>query len=140
MPMGNEEIARAYLETWNRRDWTAFEALVAEDATIVDFDGSSGTGPAGARAQGELYATAFPDGVVEIVRLIGAGDVVVAELIGRGTNDGPFGDTPPTHRKAELPFVNVITIRDGKVAGDRQYGDTMTLLAQLGLVPEPAHA
>jgi steroid delta-isomerase-like uncharacterized protein len=140
MPMGNEQIAREYLEAWNRRDWAAFDEIVAEDATIVDFDGSTGTGPAGARTQGQMYATAFPDGRIEITRIVASGDTVVAELVGRGTHDGPFGDTPPTHRSAELPFVNVITIRGGKVVADRQYGDTMTMLAQLGLVPEPAHA
>ncbi len=138
--MGIEEVAREYLEVWNRRDWSRLDTLVADDAEIVDFDGSSGTGPAGARAQGEMYATAFPDGTIEIKRLIVAGDTAVAEVVGRGTNDGPFGDTPATHRSGELPFVNVITIREGKVVADRQYGDTMTLLTQLGLAPEPAHA
>lgn len=138
--MGIEEIAREYVETWNRRDWARFDTLVADDAEIVDFDGSTGTGPAGARAQGELYANAFPDGKLEIKRIVAAGDTAVVELVGRGTNDGPFGDVPATHKAAELPFVNVVTIRDGKVVADRQYGDTMTLLTQLGLVPEPAHA
>jgi steroid delta-isomerase-like uncharacterized protein len=138
--MGIEEIAREYIEAWNRRDFDQIEALVSDDAEIIDFDGSVGRGREGSRGLAEMYARAFPDGKIEIKRIIAAGDTVVAELVGRGTNDGPFGDTPPTHKTAELPFVNVLTIRGGQVVVDRQYGDTATMLRQLGLVPDMAHA
>ena len=138
--MGIDEIAREYIEAWNRRDFDQIETLVSDDAEIVDFDGSVGRGREGARATAEMYARAFPDGKLEIKRLIAAGDTVVAELVGRGTNDGPFGDSPPTHKSAELPFVDVLTIRSGKIVVDRQYGDTATMLKQLGLVPDMAHA
>jgi steroid delta-isomerase-like uncharacterized protein len=138
--MGIEEIAREYIEAWNRRDFNRIEALVSDDAEIVDFDGSVGRGRAGARAVSELYATAFPDGKIEIKRIVTSGDTAFAEVVGRGTNDGPFGDVPATHKTAELPFVNVLTIRDDKVIVDRQYGDSATMLRQLGLMPEMAHA
>jgi steroid delta-isomerase-like uncharacterized protein len=138
--MGNEEIAREYFEAWNRRDFDRLEALVADDAELVDFDGTTGRGPAGARAQAELYSTAFSDGKIEIQRLITSGDTVVMEGVGRGTNDGPFGDMPATHKQVALPFVDVLTFRDGKIVRDRNYGDTATLMKQLGLMPELAQA
>jgi steroid delta-isomerase-like uncharacterized protein len=140
MPMGFEEIAREYLEAWNRRDFDRIEGMVAEQAEIIDFDGTTERGPAGARAQSERYAAAFPDGKIEITRIVTAGDTAVAELVGRGTNDGPWGDVPATHKSVELPFCDVLTIRDGKIVRDRQYGDTATLLQQLGLMPEMARA
>jgi steroid delta-isomerase-like uncharacterized protein len=138
--MGNEEIARQYFEAWNNRDFDLMQELVADDAEIIDFDGTIDRGKAGVRAQGERYASAFPDGKIEIQRLASAGDIVVAEIMGRGTNDGPFGEIPPTHKSAELPFCDVLTIRAGKIVRDRQYGDTATLLQQLGLMPEMAQA
>ena len=138
--MTTEEIAREYFEAWNRRDFDRVESLVAKGAEIVDFDGTVYHGPSGARSNGELYATAFPDGRIEIKRITAAGDTAVAELVGHGTNDGPFGDVPATHREAELPFCDVLTIRGDKVVRDRAYGDTATMLKQLGLMPEPAHA
>jgi steroid delta-isomerase-like uncharacterized protein len=138
--MGIEEIAREYLEAWNSRDFDRGAALVADDAEIIDFDGSVGRGPAGAREQSETYATAFPDGKIEIKRILAAGDTAVAEVVGRGTHDGPFGDVPATHKTVELPFCDVLTIRDGKIVRDRQYGDTATMLQQLGLMPEMARA
>jgi steroid delta-isomerase-like uncharacterized protein len=138
MWMGNEEIAREYIESWNRRDFDRLDSFVAEDAEIVNFDGTTGIGPAGSRAQAEMYANAFPDGKLEILSMAAAGEVVVAEIVGRGTNDGPFGEIPATHRSVELPYASVITIRDGKVIRDRLYGDQVTMLQQLGLMPEMA--
>jgi steroid delta-isomerase-like uncharacterized protein len=114
--------------------------LEADNAEIIDFDGTTDRGPAGARAQSERYATAFPDGKLEITRIVTGGETAVAELVGRGKNDGPFGDVPATHKSVELPFCDVLTIRDGKIVRDRQYGDTAMLLQQLGLMPEMAPA
>jgi steroid delta-isomerase-like uncharacterized protein len=138
--MGMEEIAREYFEAWNRREFGRIEELVADNAEIIDFDGTTERGPAGARAQSERYATAFPDGKLEITRIVTGGETAVAELVGRGKNDGPFGDVPATHKSVELPFCDVLTIRDGKIVRDRQYGDTAMLLQQLGLMPEMASA
>lgn len=138
--MAIEDIAREYVEAWNSRAFDRLESLVSDDAEIIDFDGSSGRGPTGVRAQAELYANAFPDGKIEITRIIAAGETAVVEQVGRGKNDGPFGDVPATHKTAELPFVNVLDIRDGKIVRDRQYGDTATMLQQLGLMPDMAHA
>lgn len=138
--MGSEEIAREYFEAWNRRDFDRIEALVADDAEVVDFDGTVSHGPSGARSNAEMYATAFPDGRIDIKRIVAAGEFAVAELVGTGTNDGPFGDVPATHREVRLPFCDVLTVRDGKIVRDRGYADTATMLRQLGLMPELAHA
>ena len=138
--MSIEDIAREYFEAWNRRDFDRVAALVADDAELVDFDGTVERGPEGARQQSERYANAFSDGRLEIKRIVTAGDTAVAELVGRGTNDGPFGEAQATHRSVELPFCDVLTFRDDMIVRDRQYGDTATMLVQLGLMPEPAHA
>lgn len=138
--MGIEQIARQYIDSWNRRDFATVESLLAADAASIDFDGTTVHGPAAARAQGEMWATAFPDGQLEVKSLVAAGDTVVMELHGRGTNDGPFGDLPATHRAAEMPFCQILRIAEGKIVYDRQYGDTAGLFAQLGVTPELATA
>lgn len=138
--MGSEAIVREYFEAWNRRDFGRIEALVADDAEGTDFDGTLYHGPSGFRESGEMYATAFPDGRIEIQSVAVAGETAVAELVGHGTNDGAFRDQPATHRHVEMPFCDVLTIRDGKIVRERNYGDTATMLRQLGLMPELAHA
>ncbi len=53
---------------------------------------------------------------------------------------GPAGEIPPTGRSVVLPFCGVATRRDDRIAAVTVYLDRMTMLAQLGLLPEPAAA
>jgi ketosteroid isomerase-like protein len=39
-----------------------------------------------------------------------------------------------------LPFADVFRVADGRITEHRVYYDTLGLLAQLGLMPEPASA
>jgi predicted ester cyclase len=62
-----------------------------------------------------------------------AGDTVVAELIGKGTNDGYVGSLPPTGLPVELPYVHILHFNDeGKVNFGRAYFDQLNLMQQLG--------
>ncbi len=63
-----------------------------------------------------------------------------SEFIGRGTQDGALGEIPPTHKKVDEHFAIIAEIENGKITGFREYYDAMTMMAQLGLVPEPAQA
>src|SRR5262245_32118292 len=51
------------------------------------------------------WATAFPDGKIEVKNLIVGGNFAVAEFIGRGTNTGvltsPMGQIPATGQSVE---------------------------------------
>ena len=138
--MGVEDIAREYIEAFNLRRFDRIEELASDDVEVVDLDGSTSRGKQAARRSAEFYTTAFPDATVTIDKIVTAGDTVLAEMTGRGTNDGPFGDTPATHRKVEMQFCEVLTIEGGKITSDHLYGDTATMMRQLGLLPEPAHA
>lgn len=88
----------------------------------------------------QQWATAFPDGQIEIKNLVQAGNCVVAELIGRGTHtgvfEGPTGKIAPTHQHVELRLIDVFDLQNGKISGMRSYFDSSTLFKQLGLLPE----
>jgi hypothetical protein len=43
---------------------------------------------------------------------------------------------PATGRRVDVPFCQVAHIRDGKVQGAKLYYGSMTLLGQLGLLPQ----
>ena len=62
--------------------------------------------------------------------------------IARGAHTGPLetpaGEVPPTGRRIEIEFSVVARARDGLLVDGREYYDSMTLLTQLGLMPEPA--
>jgi steroid delta-isomerase-like uncharacterized protein len=129
---------RIYEEMWNERDFDALMRTATEDCevTAIPFNQTL-RGQSGYRQWGESWATAFPDARVEIKRVMATDDAVVLEFIGRGTHTGPLstplGTIPPTGKKVELPFCDILEIRDGSVRRARSYFDAATLMRQLGI-------
>ena len=93
-------------------------------------------------AYGQAFLRAFPDGRIHGDRYLESGDRIVVEGRFTGTNTGPLqtpaGELPPTGRAMVLPFADVFRVADGRITEHRIYYDTLGLMAQLGLMPEPA--
>jgi len=139
----SESIIRKLFDGFNAKDIDAIEALAADDFELIDCaSGEKYTGPEGARRNAEGWLTPFADVSVEILNVIASGDWAVAECVGRGTHSGPMqtpmGEVPPTGKEMELHFCSLIKVRDGKIVEGRDYYDAMTVVTQLGLMPEPA--
>ena len=88
------------------------------------------------------WATAFPDSVTETTFVVATEDGGAMEFRGRGTHNGPLqspaGDIPPTGRRVDVPFSQVLEVQQGKIRRARLYFDSMSLLQQLGVVPQPS--
>jgi steroid delta-isomerase-like uncharacterized protein len=134
----NATLARSLYEAFNNRDHDYLAGMMAPDG-IITMVGSGQTlrGPEGSRQFNAMWDTAFPDGMVTVDLLIAQGDHVVVEFTGRGTHTGtlttPAGAIPATGRSATLQFVDVLELADGKVVSQRNYFDTGSLMAQLGI-------
>jgi predicted ester cyclase len=126
-------IVRDIYECWNRRDFDRIVSYSHPDAKMTNVP--FGTKLA-SREYTETWANAFPDGKVEVLNVVAQGDLVVAEFIGRGTHTGPLkgpaGELPPTGRRLEMPFVEIVRFRGEKIAEGRIYFDAATLFTQLG--------
>jgi steroid delta-isomerase-like uncharacterized protein len=141
--MGN---ARDLLEGFGR----AIGGDVAELNRVASPDIEFKDSMQGARGIDELkpylgtWATAFPDGRIQIKNVIESGDQAAGELVYRGTHTGPMtgpqGEIPPTGKSVELLGSGWITVRGGKIASFHGYFDTMAMMVQLGLMPAPAPA
>ena len=148
MAVDNASIVRATIEAFNDRDLERGAALIAPDAEFVDVpSGRISRGPDGYKQDMQGWLTAFPDGRIEITNLVSAGDTVVVEYVGRGTNTGPLmtpaGEIPPTGKAGQMALCDISQLKDGKIVAGRSYYDLATLLGQLGLMPEvpvAAHA
>ena len=53
------DIAREYLENWNRRDWKAYRELLDEQYTYTGGDGQTQRGPEEGMAVGQMFAPPF---------------------------------------------------------------------------------
>jgi steroid delta-isomerase-like uncharacterized protein len=90
------------------------------------------TGTAIGSYAGGLFDS-FPDLGFEIVSNAETASGVVLEWMMRGTNTGSFHGLPPTGARIAQPGIDVIRVRDNKLASVMGYFDRQTLLEQLGL-------
>ena len=133
-------IARDFLESWNRRDFDHWRELFAPSYTYVGGDGVIQKGPEAGMAVGQMFATAFPDGKIEIKQIHVAGDTAIVEFVGSGTHNGDLMGIAPTGRTMSVPVVTILEVRDGKIQAEREFMDFAHIMQQLGVVPAAATA
>jgi predicted ester cyclase len=72
----------------------------------------------------------------EIHQVIGEGDTVVVHCTHHGRHTGELMGIPPTGREVAYDYVHIVKFRDGKGAEHWGIRDDMTLMRQLGVLPE----
>ncbi|HKV85533.1 MAG TPA: ester cyclase [Ktedonobacterales bacterium] len=139
----NATAIQAFNDAFNARNVEAGVALCTPDVTLANVaNGATFNGPDGVRQFFQGWTTAFPDGKVQNTAIVADDQRAVVEFIGRGTQTGPLVGpemtVPATGKTAEIHFVGIAEMRQGKIAGMRLYFDAMGMLIQLGVVPAPA--
>jgi steroid delta-isomerase-like uncharacterized protein len=79
----------------------------------------------------------FPDINISVEDVIAEGDKAVTRYTIRGTHQGEteeFG--PPTEKQMELKGITIHRIEDGKIVEEWEAYDNLSVMQQLGLVPE----
>ena len=137
--MSTEEsvaIVKKLYDLWNDRDLDGALDLATDDVEVrLVALGQTLTGRDGFRRFVERFAIASSDMKKDVTNQVASDDQVVSEFTLKGTHDGslrtPAGEIPPTGRSIELDVVEVVGIRDGKVAWITNYSDSATLIRQL---------
>lgn len=139
----NIENYRAGHEAFNRRDFAAMTKHYADSIAWTD------------HAQGRTFRTPqefrndFLPGWVQAAsdiritdpRYFDAGQTVVCIFTVVGIHDGPLGPFPATGKEFALPLCELWHFDpSGRVVGGDLYYDQVSLLAQLGLMPQPSSA
>jgi steroid delta-isomerase-like uncharacterized protein len=135
----NKTIVRNYIEqVWNahrpdRLDQFLAKGVVIHDAPgITDFD-----------SQKQFIAmtlAAIPDFKITIDAEIAEGDRVVQHHTYSGTQKGELLGFPATGRHAVIPGVIIFRVSGGKIAEMWGVSDSMSMMQQLGHMPQPAPA
>lgn len=137
----NDNIAQVkqVYDCFNRRDWDGAQKLVRKEVEWNDVPaGRRFGGPDGATAHMKAWADAFPDGKVEVTRVLAANDFALAECRFTGTQQGEFrgptGNVPPSGRRAEMTFCEVFEFKNGKILRVHSYPDRLSVLQAIGAV------
>jgi predicted ester cyclase len=78
----------------------------------------------------------FSDQRWEIHQLVAENETVVVYCTHHGRHTGELMGIPPTNREVAYKYVHIVRFRDGKGAEHWSVRDDMTLMRQLGALPE----
>ena len=133
-------VAIELIESFNKGDFDRIAALCSPDITYIE----KGTNRTAKGVDGVLqvahgWKAAFSDLHANIWSSSDCGNNAVLEITWTGTNDGPIempgGALPATGKSVEFDDAQVFEIENGLVKTFRNYGDFLTMLTQLGVLP-----
>jgi steroid delta-isomerase-like uncharacterized protein len=143
MASSNLETYRAGHQAFNQRDFEAMTRRYADSIVWTD------------HAQGRTFTTprefrddflagwigSSSDIQITEPRYLDAGETGVCTFTVAGTHDGPLGPFPATGKRFALPLAEMWHFdSSGRVVGGDLYYDQVSLLMQLGLMPQPSSA
>ena len=136
----NETLIRQFIQqVWNDKISGSIAQFVSPAYTIHLDNGDPWEGQTVDHhtfAQRLRYSfDSFSDMHFDIRSAIADGDMVALTWLMTGTNNGPIGGFPPTHRSIAANGVTLYHISDGKVTGHTQVYDRTTIMKQLGFIP-----
>jgi steroid delta-isomerase-like uncharacterized protein len=139
--MDHAATARRLYDLINAGEVDAFAEVLADD--FIEHEGLPGLEPTrdGVQAFFRMQRAAFSDMRMDVEDVIRDGDKVVARVRYTGTNDGAFMGVPATGKHVAVQLVDIFRFgADGLVHEHWGVMDQLTMMQQLGLVPEGAPA
>jgi steroid delta-isomerase-like uncharacterized protein len=132
----NKVLVRRFVEEfWNQGNTAAADELMTAEATIV-LPGSGHVSKENFKASAVALRGAFPDWHSTVEEMIAEDDRVGERWTGRGTHRGEFQGIAPTGRRIAVPGFVFYRIRAGKIAEFRGLFDGLSMLHQLGALPQ----
>jgi steroid delta-isomerase-like uncharacterized protein len=133
-------LLERYVELYNAGDLDGVMDLYAEDAVQLMPDGTF-EGRSAIRDRLAQELNAFSDIAHRYISYVEQGDTFADEWVFVGTHTGPLvlpdgTELPPTGKRVEMPGMELVRMRDGKVVVDNLYYDNSAVAAQLGLLPQ----
>jgi steroid delta-isomerase-like uncharacterized protein len=133
-----------YVEMYNVKDLDGVMDLYSDDAVQGMGDGTF-TGRVAIRDRLAQELDAFSDIAHRVVSYIEEGDAFADEWVFVGTHTGPLvmpdgTEIPATGKRVEMPGMEVVVMRDGKIVRNTLYYDNLAVAGQLGLLPAPTTA
>jgi predicted ester cyclase len=137
MPTDAVAWTREFFATMDRHDWPAVRALLHPEHRFHFPGGPAPLGPDEHIGFTSAFVAAFPDFRHTIHEQFAAGDRVVTRGIIHLTHRGPFQGIPPTGAHADVSFINILRVADGRNREEWVEMDMVSLLAAIGALHPP---
>ena len=138
MAEGTGLIKRFYEDVIGNGNLALIDELATDD--IVDHEeGLPGqpSGREGVKFFVNAMREAFPDVRLKSIEpMMTDGNLEAARTIVAGTHEGELMGVAATGKSVEFESIDIIRVEDGKVAEHWGVTDTMSLMQQLGAIPE----
>jgi predicted ester cyclase len=123
-------------EVLSKGDLGVIDELVSDD--FVEHEEFPGLPPGkpGLKEFVTSLRTAFPDLEVETLAVVAEGDEVWCHSRCTGTHQGEFAGVAPTGKAISISMIDRVKVRDGMVVEHWGVTDELTMMTQLGVVPE----
>jgi steroid delta-isomerase-like uncharacterized protein len=130
-------IRRGYEEGWSQGDFAAIDEFLAPHAVLhAPIQPEPIYGREGVKDLMIKLRTGLPDLQITIEDMVGEGDTLLVRYTARGTHLGDFMGIPPTGKQVVLSEIEVHRLADGKIQEMWLEFDAVSLLKQLGVLPE----
>jgi predicted ester cyclase len=131
-----EATRRSFEEIFPACDVQALAEVVDPDVVTRGRRPDEPPGFEGVKRTMLWLASVFSDQRWEVHDMIAEGDLVAVRLTHHGRHTGDLFGIPPTGREVAYEYVQFLRYRDGKAIEHWSVRDDMTLMRQLGVVPE----
>ena len=132
----NKAIMQQFIDGMNAQDASFVERFVAPNYVEHDPMPDQAPGAQGLQDMMQMFYAGFPDMKGTVNQIISEGDVVSVALTTTGTHNGDFMGIPATGKKISITEVHMVRIADGKMVEHWGLADGMTMMQQLGVMPE----
>lgn len=130
----NKQLVRRFVDEYQTgADETAFEELLDPDVVDHSLPPGIAAGAEGVRQQFDGFRAAFPDFRATILDQIAEGDLVVTRKVFHGTHRGELEGIPPSGCEVEIQVIDIVRIRNGRIAEHWNVVDRLGLMQQLGV-------
>ena len=130
-------VRRYYLEVFNQKKESLLDELAVPDYVEHNPFPGHGQGIAGLYQRVGMLQSAFRANFT-IEDMIVEGDKVVVRWTNQVVHQGTFFGIPATGKSATVSGIDIHRLRDGKMAEHWDVVDILSVLQQLGALPQPS--
>ena len=134
----NKSIVRRFWGVWEEGNIDLIDELLAPDyVNHTPATPDQPAGPEGVKGVVEMFRSAIPDLRVVVEDMIAEGEKVAVRYTLEGTHEGELFGVAPTGQRLSIKSISVERVSDGKIREHWRVTDSLDMMQQLGVIPEP---